>query len=211
MKMNRKIGVFVLLIVLLQNFDMNSQLANHSKLPCENVEYHLNFFNIRRGPKNLNPTIKAYGDNLIIDNMVMQANLFFKESCIQFKYCIVDTLNEYNYYLLNEQYTAEDTDMMLQYNKPYSINVYWVNVKKKGTFNGICAEKNDIAGIQFYMSGAADDDTTFIRILWQYFGLDIQDPIFKEYNNPLDCRKFSREQLAFLISNEKKCRKKRWD
>jgi hypothetical protein len=198
MKMKRKLGVFIL-IIFTQCSELDSQYANQSKLPCDNVEYHINFFNIRRGPKNFPPTTPAYGNNLIIDFLVQQANIYFKDACIQFKYCII------------EKYTAEDSDLMRQYNKPYSINVYWTNIKKKVTFNGICADKDGLAGIQYYITGAGSDDTGFTRILWQYFGMDVMDPSFKEIHNPIPCQKFSREQIAFLVNNERRCRAKRWD
>ena len=208
--MKLKIGVFILTIFSLCT-DLDSQLANHSKAPCDNVQYHLNIYNIRRGPANLDPSIIPYGDNLAIDFLVQEANRYFKDACIQFKYCIIDTLFDYNYYNIGEKYTAEDTDLFRQFNKPYSINIFWVNIKRKATFNGICAGKEEVKGIQYFATGSGGDDTLFTQRLWSYFGLDITDPTFKEYYNPIPCRKFSREQVEFLVTNERRCRRKRWE
>jgi hypothetical protein len=141
---------------------------------------------------------------------IAAVNSLFQDACISFKYCIIDTLYDYNYYDIGESKTKEDIDLLDMFNKSYSINIYWANTTPKSTFNGICISDTSNTGFMFNFVDDPVMVKKFKNLMLNYFGFDYTNTVFKETFDPIGCGKFTQEQLEYLITNEQKCRKIRW-
>ena len=114
-----------------------SQSYSQHRIPCDSVVYHLNVYNIKNDTLN-------YNDEIVWDTILPYLNMVFAPTCISFKICKFDTINDYNYYKIeNEQFVSErDALLDMEYN-PYVINVYWNYTTTLETFNGICKKRSE--------------------------------------------------------------------
>lgn len=142
-------------------FQVDAQDYPQYRIPCDSVVYHIQLFNIKRD------TVK-YSNELGLNNILQFVNEVFKETCISFDFCHVDSVHDYNYFALNdESNTKEDIDLNNMYRYPYTINLFWTGDYSYTTFNGICKFNVDKPAIYLTsLSGLG-----LARELCQYFGL----------------------------------------
>lgn len=210
-KLKAKLGIFISYFVLLQ-FDIYSQNVTTHRQPCDKVEYHLYIHSIAYFDKQTNAP--KYLDLSALPSYIDYINNLFKETCIQFKTCTIDSIPDYNYIGKGEKLTPEDTNVHEMYRQPYSINMYWVDISyaKKTTFNGICADtqSNAFIFVGFHPSGNPLE-VQFTEQIVKFFGIDFLDPaIFQKPILPYKCGKLNREQRDYIIYKDRLCRKKRW-
>jgi hypothetical protein len=137
------------------------------RIPCDSVVYELKFYNIK------NDTAK-YSNSMLIPAFVSYLNTFFDPTCIRFKICAIDSIRDYNYYVIgDEDKTIEDTDIIDLFHTSYAINIYMVDGKNDATPNGICKTRSQRPKIYFpYQTAGGPDLRSFAKQMLVFFGLN---------------------------------------
>ena len=150
----------------------SAQDYTKNKIPCEPVVYPIQFYYVHNHP------LLGQRDGSFLTQIKDTLNNYFKPMCIQFQICKIDTIIDYNYFVLDDdQNTNERNDIRAMYYNPKAINIYWLNLNPPGgiteSFLGLCDEKNKKPYIfTVYANFQAPSKTSICVQLYRYFGLD---------------------------------------
>lgn len=162
----------VLLFFIIVCFWAYGQDYSQKKIPCEPVIYPIHFYHV------LNHPLRQQRSATYLYQVLDTLNKYFKPTCIQFQVCKLDTIHDYNYFVLEDDpNTLERNDVRAMYYDDKAINIYWLNLNPPlpptQTFFGICEEKKNKPYVFLtYANFQAPSKTDICVQLFRYFGLE---------------------------------------
>jgi hypothetical protein len=154
--------LFVSWHIVAQDFTKN-------KIPCEPVVYPIQFYYIHNHP------LLIQRDGSFLTEIKDTLNKYFEPMCIQFQICKIDTIHDYNYFVLDDDpNTIELNDVRSMYYNPKAINIYWLRSGgATESFFGLCEEKDKKPYIFIIPTNFEPPNKTNICVqVYRYFGLD---------------------------------------
>jgi hypothetical protein len=165
-----KTTIVIILLFISQQFF--AQDFSKNKIPCEPVVYPIQFYYVLNHPLRFQRNIDFLTE--VKDTL----NRYFEPMCIQFQICKIDTIYDYNYFVLDDEMnTTENKDIRAMYYNPKAINIYSLNLTiptpPTETFRGICDEKSKKPYIFLYATNMQTVNKVAICVqMYRYFGLD---------------------------------------